>query len=212
MQLKSIIIFFLILFTVLACKNKNSASGKTSFCDTVCMKDSLNFIDSSSKLKPYVFISVKNCTGDTLTWGYTGQNKNIEFNYRLNKDYTRCYFKDTAFALLVFNTCENGRGYFMKFSFGKKASYKKSTGAINNFDPKFSVADSLLAYTDKGNLFVEDIPTGKEALMTFGQPLDFDFDAIHETLDSVNITRNRIWAKVKIDGEWKTLEKDITPQ
>ena len=45
--------------------------------------------------------------------------------------------------------------------------------------------------------------------MTFGKALDFDFDAIHETLDSVNITRSRIWAKVKIDGEWKTLEKNI---
>ena len=74
------------------------------------------------------------------------------------------------------------------------------------------MADSLLAYTDKGNIFVEDISTGKKATLTFGSSLDFDFDAIHETLDSVNITRNRIWAKVKIDGDWKALEKSITLQ
>lgn len=194
---------------IFACKNK-SATTKLSFCDTVCMKDSLKFIESNHKLKPYVYISSRDCTGDTLTWGYIGQNKNIAFNYRLNKDYARCYFNDTAFALLVFNTCENGRGYYMKFSFGKKASYQKSSSAINNFDPKFSVGDSLLAYTDKGNIFVDDVVTGKEALMTFGQSLDFDFDAIHKTLDSVNITRNRIWAKVRINGEWKTLERNIT--
>jgi hypothetical protein len=67
-------------------------------------------------------------------------------------------------------------------------------------------------YTDKGNIFVEDIATGKKALMTFGQQLDFDFDVIHETLDSVHITPDRIWAKVKVDKEWKTLEKNITLQ
>lgn len=210
MQLRLIVTIPVLALTILSCSNKTSSTAKPSFCDTVCMKDSLNFMDESNRLKPYVFISAKNCDGDTLTWGYEGQNKNILFNYRLNKDYTRCYFKDTAFALLVFNTCINGRGYFLKFSFGKKASFKKSTSAINNFDPKFLVADSLLAYTDKGNLFVEDIPSGKKATLTFGKTLDIDLDAIHETIDSVNITRNRIWAKVKIEGEWKNLEKNIT--
>ena len=210
MRLKPVIVSLPIVFIILACNNKNSSSSAHSFCDTVCMRDSLNFKDNNNKLKPYVYISAKNCNGDTLTWGFIGQNKNIPFNYRMNKDYTRCFFKDTSFALLVFNTCANGRGYFIKFSFGKKASYQKSTTAINNFDPKFSVADSLLAYTDGGNLMVDDIPTGKEVLMTFGQALNFDFDAIHETLDSVNITRNKIWAKVKINGEWKTLEKNIS--
>ncbi|TMI92508.1 MAG: hypothetical protein E6H06_13780 [Bacteroidetes bacterium] len=212
MPLKLIVISSVLAFVLSACSNKNSARAKNSFCDTVCMSDSLKFIEANNPLKPYVYISAKNCTGDTLTWGYEGQNKNILFNYKLNKDYTRCLIKDTAFALLVFNTCDNGRGYFMKFSFGKKASFRKSTSAINNFDPKFSVADSLLAYTDKGNIFVEDILTGKKATLTFGSSLDFDFDAIHETLDSVNITRNRIWAKVKIDGDWRALEKSITLQ
>ncbi len=210
MQLKLILILSVFVSMFSSCKN--SATTRASFCDTVCMNDTLKFINNNNRLKPYVYISAKNCIGDTLTWGFIGQNKNIPFNYKLNKDYTRCIIKDTAFALLMFNTCENGRGYFMKFSFGKKASFKKSTTAINNFDPKFIVADSLLAYTDKGNIFVEDISTGKKALMTFGKQLDFDFDAIHQTLDSVNITPNRIWVKVKIDDGWKELEKNITIQ
>ena len=209
MPLRLTITLLLPACLLLSCKSRN-ASAKPSFCDTVCMQDSLKFIDSSNKLKPYVFISAKNCTGDTLTWGYSGQGRNIAFNYRMNKNYSRCYFRDTSFALLVFNTCENGRGYFIRFSFNKQASFTKSSGAINNFDPKFAVADSLLAYTDMGNIFVEDIRTGKQATMTFGQPLDFDFDAIHKTLDSVNISRNHVWAKAKINGDWKVLEKDIT--
>ena len=209
MHSKSIIVLSAAVIIFLSCNNKNSSTTKASFCDTVCMQDSLKFIDNNNKLKPYVYISAENCSGDTLTWGFIGQNKNIPFQYRLNKDYTRCYIKDTSYALLVFNTCENGRGYFLKLSYAKKSSFRKSTTAINNFDPKFSVADSLLAYTDKGNLFVEVIGTDTQTYMTFGKELDFDFDAIHETLDSVNITRNRIWAKVKIDGEWKSLEKNI---
>jgi hypothetical protein len=212
MHPKAIIVLSAALIIFLSCNNKNSATTNALFCDTACMKDSLKFIDNNNKLKPYVYISAKNCNGDTLTWGFIGQNKNIAFDYRLNKDYTRCYIKDTSFALLVFNTCENGRGYFLKLSYAKKSSFRKSTTAINNFDPKFSVADSLLAYTDKGNLFVEDIASDKKTSMTFGKELDFDFDAIHETLDSVNITRSRIWAKVKIDGEWKALEKNISLQ
>jgi len=213
MSLKKLVsIISALVFFMLSCSNKNAVRARRSFCDTVCMSDSLKFFDNNNRLHPYVFISAKDCTGDTLTWGYEGQNKNIQFNYKLNKDYTRCLIKDTAFALLVFNTCDNGRGYFMRFSFGKKASFRKSTSAINNFDPRFSVADSLLAYTDKGNLFVEHIPTGKTATLTFGKILDFDFDAIHETIDSVNITSSHIWARVKIDGDWKTLEKNITFQ
>jgi len=210
MHSKFIIVLLAALIIFFSCNNKNSASANAPLCDTACMKDSLKFIDNNNKLKPYVYISAKNCNGDTLTWGFIGQNKNIAFDYRLNKDYTRCYIKDTSFALLVFNTCGNGRGYFLKLSYAKKSSFRRSSTAINNFDPKFSVADSLLAYTDKGNLFVEDIGSDKNTSMTFGKELDFDFDAIHETIDSVNITRNRIWAKVKIDGEWKTLEKPIS--
>ena len=36
-----------------------------------------------------------------------------------------------------------------------------------------------------------------------------DHDAIHESIDSVNITPTRIWVKVKIDNEWKEMEKNI---
>src|SRR6478672_8254950 len=110
MHLKSIIVVSAGIVIFLSCNNKSSTTTKASFCDTVCMQDSLTFVDNNNKLKPYVYISAKNCSGDTLTWGFIGQNKNIPFEYRLSKDYSRCYIKDTSYALLVFNTCENGRG------------------------------------------------------------------------------------------------------
>jgi len=46
-------------------------------------------------------------------------------------------------------------------------------------------------------------------MMTFGAKADIDYDAIHETVDSVNVTSNRIWAKVLLGKEWKTFEKNI---
>jgi len=83
------------------------------------------------------------------------------------------------------------------------------TSGINNLDPKFSIGDNLLAYTDRGNIYVEEIATGKKAMMTFGEKLDIDYDAIHEYIDSVNVTNERIWVKVKIKNNWKELEKKI---
>jgi hypothetical protein len=111
---------------------------------------------------------------------------------------------------MLFNDCLTGRGYQVKLPFDKKSNISKKSSGINNFDHKFSVADDLIAYTDRGNIFVEDITTGKKEMMTFGKATDINYDVIHETIDSVNITPARIWVKVKIDGEWKVLEKNIT--
>ena len=44
---------------------------------------------------------------------------------------------------------------------------------INSFDPKFSIADGLVAYSDGGNIFVEELTTGKTATMTFGEQIRY---------------------------------------
>ena len=195
---------------------KSSSSSKT-FCDTTCLKDTIKF-SSEYKLKPYVYISAKNCNADTLLWSYSGMGVNRKVGLsdflnavvHLNKDYVRCYIKDTAYAWLLFNDCSNGRGYSLKLPFNKTNTIGRKSSNINNLDKKFSVADNMVAYTDRGNIYVEDMETGKKAMMTFGQKLDIDYDAIHEYIDSVNVTSSRIWVKVKIDKEWKMLEKNIT--
>ena len=199
----------LISFVFSAC---SSGGGKKTFCDTACVTDTIKFILEENRLQPHVYISAKDCMNDTITLSYKGMGVNRKFflGKKLNKDFVRCYINDTSYAWILFNNCETGRGYCWKLPFGREGKLSKASSAINNLDPKFSVENSMVAFTDKGNLFVEDALTGKKAMMTFGKWLDLDPDDIHQILDSVNITHTRIWAKVLIDKEWKEMEKKIT--
>ena len=204
-------IIFMILNLNIGCKfSSNSAAD----CAAACPKDTLKFSNPDHPLKPYVYVSVKDCKADTAIWSYSGLGVNRKLELpavQLNKDLVHCIINDTSNAWLLFNDCSTQRGFFLKVLF-KKVGGKLNPNAINNLDKKFSVAEGLVAYTDKGNLFIEDMSNGKQAMMTFGEQLDFDFDAIHKTLDSVNITPSRVWAKVKLKDGWKELQKNITLQ
>lgn len=197
---------------------KSSPSAPPTFCDTSCLEDSIKFTKEDHPLKPYVHISAANCIADTLIWSFIDMGINrkmglpdlVGTEVRLNKDNVSCFIKDTSYAWVLFNDCSNGRGYSLKIPFNKKENIGRKSSAINKFDPKFSVAEGMVAYSDRGNLFVEEMATGKTAMMTFGAKVDIDYDAIHETVDSVNVTPTRLWAKVKLGNEWKTFEKDIT--
>jgi len=215
--MKYILIAFCSL-TLFSCGNK-SGNGSNLFCDTACMKDTIRFIKADHDLKPYLYINAVNCLPDSVIWSYAGMgtNRKLAFEdfgghkFSLNKNYMRCFFKDTSYIWLLFNDCTTGRGYLAKIPFDKKQNIIRKGSAINNIDPKFSITDGLVAYTDRGNIFVEDMITGKNAMMTFGEMLkDMDYDAMHEYIDSVNITSTRVWAKVLIGKEWKTLEKTIS--
>lgn len=199
----------------------NSGSGAKMFCDTTCQKDTIKFVNEEHKLKPYIYISASNCLPDSVIWSYSGlgANRSLSFDdfgghkFNLNSSYMSCYFNDTSYAWLLFNDCSNGRGYFAKIPFDKSQNIRRKGSALNKFDPKFAVADGLVAYTDKGNVFVEDMATGKQAMMTFGKMLaDLDYDAMHEFIDSVNITPTRIWVNVLMDKKWTPIEKNITLQ
>jgi len=217
MHLKLFPVLVLCIYALSAC---NNSAGPAVFCDTACVTDTLKFVNKQHKLEPYVYISVKNCFPDTVTWSYSGMgiNRKLAFSdmssakVYLNKNFIRCVITDTSSAWVLFNNCSNGRGYFLKIPFDKKKNVIMRGSAINSFDPKFSVADGLMAYTDKGNIFVEEMATGKKAMMTFGRTTDMDYDVMHEVLDSVNITANKIWAKVKFEKDWQTVEKNITLQ
>lgn len=198
-----------------ACK---SSGGKPSFCDTVCLKETVKFMKEEHPLKPYVYITARNCNADTLLWSYTdmGINRKIVLSdllgtpVKLNKDFIHCYIKDTSYAWLSFNDCSNGRGYLLKVPFNKRDNIGRKSSALNNLDPKFAVADGLVAYSDRGNVFAEDMETGKTAMMTFGEKADIDYDAIHETIDSVNITPTRMWVRVKLAAGWQIFDKAVT--
>lgn len=201
-----------------SCGNKNSNSAQW-FCDTACQKDTIKFINETHKLRPYLYISAADCLPDSVIWSYSGLgiNRKLSFEdfgghkFNLNKDYMICYIKDTSYAWLVFNNCTSGRGYFAKIPFNKSENISRKGSALNKFDPKFAVADGLVAYTDRGNIFVEEMSTGKKAMMTFGEMIaDLDYDAMHEFIDSVNITPNRIWVNVLFGKNWTPIEKNIT--
>jgi hypothetical protein len=50
-------------------------------------------------------------------------------------------------------------------------------------------------------------------MMTFGKMIsDLDYDAMHEFIDSVNVTPTHIWAKILVDKKWASVEKNITLQ
>ncbi|HJS53831.1 MAG TPA: hypothetical protein VJ765_04785 [Chitinophagaceae bacterium] len=203
-----------------SCGN-NSGDAAKMFCDTSCQQDTIKFIKEDHRLRPYIYISASNCLPDSVIWSYSGlgTNRKLSFDdfgghkFGLNRSYMSCYFNDTSYAWLLFNDCTNGRGYFAKIPFNKSQNIIRKGSALNKFDPKFAVADGMVAHTDRGNIFVEDMANGKKAMMTFGKMLaDLDYDAMHEYIDSVNITPTRIWAMVLMDKKWKAVEKDITLQ
>lgn len=199
-----------------SCKSSTADTPK-SFCDTACLKDTIKFA-GDHKLKPSLTISPKDCGPDSIIWTYKGMgtNRKTGFTYllnttvNLNKNFIRCYFRDTAMAYLLFNDCVTGRGFQIRLPFDKKQSIGLRNSGINGFDPKFSVSENLLVNTDRGNIFVEDMSTGKKAMMTFGQPIDIDYNVIHDHIDSVNVTNDRIWVKILIDKKWEVKEKKIT--
>lgn len=204
-------IAFILAFSTGGCKSSSDAPKLA--CDNTCLKDTLKF-SGDHILKPYVYITVNNCQADSIIWSYNGipTDRKTKFDYsaaKMNKDFVRCLFKDASFAYILFNDCVTGRGFQIKLPYDKKESFVMKTSGINNIDPKFSIDDSLVVYTDRGNIFVEDINSGKKAMMTFGEKLDIDYDAIHDFIDSVNVTNSRIWVKVKIKEGWKEIEKKI---
>jgi hypothetical protein len=205
-------LFFLHAFT--AC---NSSAPPATFCDTACLKDTIKFTESSHPLQPYVYISPSDCgPGQViLSHGAMDMNRKISFSdlagtgVRLNKNNVSAFIKDTSYVWLTFNDCLTGRGYIIKIPFNKTDKIRRKATAFTSFDPKYSIAPGLVAYTDKGNLFVEDMTTGKTAMMTFGKELDIDFEAMHEHIDSVNVTPTHVYAKVKIGEDWKELQQNV---
>jgi len=210
---KLICFILLLLFASFQFSCKSSAK-KQSFCDSACLDDTLKF-SGDHVLKPYLYVIPFECTADSVVWSYSGlgANRKTAFDYEgltLNKNFMRAIFKDTSYVYLLFNDCNTGRGYQLRLPFNKSQNISKRSSGINNLDPKFAVADNMVAYTDRGNIYVEEPATGKKAMMTFGKGTDMDYDAIHETLDSVNVTSSRIWVKIKIDNKWEEKEKKIT--
>lgn len=193
-----------------------SDSAKAPFCDTTCNNEPIVFT-KDHKLKPTVTLSTQNCTGDTLTWTHDALDAGrqihlgtmLEALVRINKSAVDCYIKDTSYAWVSFNDCNTGRGYLLQLPFDKKQSVRKMSSAINAFDKKFVVPANLRAYADYSTIYVEDIETGKQERMTFKEEYNINWNDIHSTIDSVNISNKRIFVQLLKNGQPVPLEKEI---
>ena len=210
-----LLIPFLILFAT-ACSDKSATTAQT-FCDTTCNTDTFKF-DSDHKLKPFVRISVNNCVADSITWSHEALLNDRQMHMgtllgnlvRLHKDAISCVIKDTSYAWVTFNDCVTGRGYLVYLPYNKNETVRKMSSGINSFDKKFVVPEDMRAYCDYSTIYVEDINTGAKEQMTFKEEYNINFNNIHETIDSVNISRNRIFVQLIKDGQKVPLEKNIS--
>ena len=211
------ILLLLLTGAIFLASCNNGVKDAQTFCDTTCTNDTFKFA-GDHRLKPRVSISVKNCLADSLIWTHDALPADRQMHMgtlldklvHINKSAISCFIKDTSYAWVAFNDCLTGRGYLVQLPFDKKQSVRKMSSGINSFDKKFVVPDDLRAYADYSTIYVEDINTGKKELMTFKEEYKIDFDKIHETIDSVNISRNRIFVQLIKNGDKLVLEKKIS--
>ena len=212
--MKNLVYLLPLIILLTSCSNNSKSSQ--SFCDTTCQTDSFKFV-GDHKFHPTVVLGFKNCYPDTLEWQHYMMDfpKMIDMDaflgqqVRVNKAAFDCFIKDTSYAWLTFNDCVTGRGYLLQLPFNKNGVIGKYTGALNDFDPKFSIDPDLRAYTDRGTIFVKNIKTGKEAAMSLKEAYDIDFNKIHEVVDTVNVTKTRIYVKLKKEGKEVPIEKSV---
>lgn len=200
---------------LLAACNKKKAPA--SFCADPCLKDTLKFTGDHPG-KPYVYVSARSCTPDTILWSHANMVSNRKMGLSdllgqpvsINKQFVRCDFYDTAYAWVQLNDCSTFRGYLLKLPFNKKNSISKYSSALTSFDPKYKVEEGLICYADYSFIYVEDKATGKiEKALLSDKQLDIDFNNIHATFDSVNVTRNRIFLNMLQAGVPRTIDKEI---
>lgn len=216
MRLLLTVSFFAAVTAFTACSDSNSGNTAQTFCDTACNTDSLQF-KGDHALKPVIDIKLNACKADSMIWTHELAatkllllENDLGQPVYLNKNAIDVYFKDTSYAWMQFNDCKTGRGFLIRLPFSKTQERRKITGAFTKFDPKFSIDADLVAYTDRGTVFVENIKTEQKASLSFDAMYDIDFNKIHEMVDSVNITKERIWVQMIREGQKKPYEKKIS--
>lgn len=201
--------------SLIACGgSEEKASTPVSFCkDTACVTEPIE-VKGPGAGNPMVRITFNDCKIDTIHWekGGMGVIKDMVFNefitndVRPTKEAFNCTIIGSKYAWIKFNDCTTGRGFLLRLPFDKDGTTSKYTSAINNFDPAFKVADGLVAFYDNTFIYVEDMETGLVAkqLLTDTGVRDIDFNDVHSLIETVDITKEKIYAKLKVDG--KTIE------
>lgn len=197
----------------------SSCSGGKStplLCDTTCLKDTLRFT-GEAPWEQSLTIGFTNCEADTLSYSYRGARTEKRIHlpsyvgkpFKLNPSAINCYFQDTTMVWLSFNDCVTSRGFLLKLTYSDAKMSQKITSALNSFDKKFAIDPDLRAYTDGGNIFVDNIKTGEQAQMTFKEEYPMDYTDIHKVIDTINVTKSRIFVQLIKNGQPKPFEKKI---
>jgi tricorn protease-like protein len=217
--MKDLLLIATAVIFLASCNNNNGKNTAATFCDTTCTNDAFQFQGDNPKLKQSLTITMKNCTPDSISWTYEGleSKRHALFSdytpqeVRLNKSALAVAFQDTSSVWISFNDCFTGRGYLVELPYRSGKSTIKTSAALNSFDKKFSVDPDLRAYTDRGNIFVVNVTNGKTAQMTFQENYaDMDFNDIHKTLDTINVTKNRVYVKLLKEGQEVPIEKNVS--
>ena len=210
MKLFNIAFTFLALALIGCGGGEKTETASNTFCkDSSCMAEPVT-VTSDATGKPFINVSFKDCKIDSIRYGKAkGAAGTIIF-----ADYIQNEIKPTKDAFKVdiidgkngwirFNDCVTARGYAIKIGFDDKGSIQKLTTAINNFDPKYKVADGLVAYYDNTFIYVQDMATDKKAqqLLTDVGVRNHDVNDPHSLIDSVNITKEKIYAKILFEGK-----------
>jgi hypothetical protein len=203
-------------FLAASCGNNEGSSASRTFCDTACRSEPLQF-RGDHPLEPVVTVLFKNCMADTFTWTHEALPSSRQLQHgtffgesvRIHPSAVDCFIKDTSYAWVSYNDCESGRGYLLRLPFSKEGSIKKANTALNRFDPKFSLDKSMRAYASESTIYAVNVNTNKEETMSL-QGNVLDFDNIHSTLDSINITPSRIYVRMTKEGKPVELQKQIS--
>ena len=207
---------FLVSLLSFSCQN-NSSTAKVPLCDTTCNSEPFNFT-GAGKHNAYVSLTQKDCVADTLSWSSDKMLSKqkmlmaslLDTTVRINKSAISCVINDTSFAWITFNDCISGRGYLLQAFFSDEGRIKKYTSALNSFDKKYVVDDSIRAYCDYSAIYAVNVNTGKKVALYYKEELKkIDFNNLHETIDSINFTRNRLFAIMKRNGNSEQLEKAV---
>jgi hypothetical protein len=203
---------FLIAIAGLFFTSCSNSSGVKTFCDTTCVNDSIRF---SGNGQQKLTIAIKNCRPESIVWENQVSKRTIDIYEYLNKEvkmnpsFINCVFRDSL-TWLSFNDCITGRGYLLRLPYSKNDAIGTYKAALNSFDKKFSVDPDLRAYTDGGNIYVVNVQTGNQAEMTFKEAYQMDYDHIHSVIDSINVSKSRIYVKLLKEGKEVPLEKNIS--
>lgn len=207
----------LLLACIFFASCSNSGKSAKTFCDTNCKTNELNF-KGEAPFNQSATLKLSNCLADSLIWTHEltinrrkiNVGEALDANITINPAAVKCYFQDTTLIWLSFNDCVTGRGYLLKLPYNADGTIRKVKGALNSFDSKFAVDPDLRAYTDRGNLYVDNVTDGKSAEMTFKKEYDMDFADIHKYIDTLNVTKKRMYiVLIDKDGNKVPFEKKI---